>query len=73
MVDLAAFMGLKCSSDQALEIWQSLREPSAGDDSTAYVLPPETLEWMDDTMSRLLPEPMLGRWGLDPQPLRETL
>lgn len=64
LVDLAAFMGLKCSLAQAKEIWKSHKYSSPPGGYNTYGLPLETLEWMNVTMSFLLPEPMLNRWGL---------
>ena len=64
LIDLAAVMGLACTPDQASETWRSLwKSPPHGEHLT-YGLQTNTLLWMDETMSRLLPEQMLDRWGL---------
>lgn len=63
LVDLAAFMGLTCSPDQALEVWRSQPIASPKGDYTTYGLPTSTLAWMDEIMSKLLPQPLLDRWG----------
>ena len=64
LVDLAAFIGLKCSPEEAFKHWQHLRNPSPHGNFTTYGLPAATLAWMDEAMLRILPEPMLHRWGL---------
>lgn len=65
-VDLARFIGLECSAQQALAAWNALRYADAPGDYTTYGLPEGTLEMMNATMSFLLPVPMLTRWGLAP-------
>lgn len=66
MIDLAAFMGLSCSEDQALRVWQSHQSASPHGDYTTYGLQPETLELMNATMARLLPPEVSLHWGLAP-------
>lgn len=66
LVDLAAFMGLRCTPEQALKVWKLHQNGSPHVDYTTYGLPSDTLQWMNATMARLLPEPMVLRWGLTP-------
>eukprot|EP00752_Nemacystus_decipiens_P009580 g8560.t1 len=66
MIDLAAFMGLSCSEDQALRVWQSHQSASPHGDYTTYGLQPETLDLMNATMALLLPPEMSLHWGLTP-------
>ena len=64
LVDLAAFMGLDCTPQQAYEVWELHRESSSHGGYETYGLPIETIEYMNATMSKLLPEEMLTRYGL---------
>jgi len=64
LVDLAAFMGLDCTPQEADDVWQRHTYPNRPGDYTTYGLSHETLEWMNNTMATLLPEPMLERYGL---------
>lgn len=66
MIQLAAFMGLECSEDQALEVWKSHRRPPLHGDYTTRGLPLETISWMNVTMARLLPPPVSLHWGVTP-------
>lgn len=66
MIELAAFMGLSCSEDQAFKVWQSHRNASPHGDYSTHGLPPGTLDWMKATMARLLPPEMSLHWGLTP-------
>lgn len=60
-------MGLECTQDQALQVWQAHhREGSPNGDYTTHGLPASTLAFMNATTARLLPEPMLARYGLAP-------
>ncbi|CAM9813455.1 unnamed protein product [Pylaiella littoralis] len=66
MIELAAFMGLSCSADQALQVWESHQSSSSNSDYTTYGLPAETIGWMNTTMARLLPPVASLHWGLTP-------
>lgn len=59
-------MGLDCSEEQALKVWESQQYANAPGSFDTYGLPNKTLEMMNATMAFLLPEPMLMRWGLTP-------
>lgn len=61
---IASFMGLACPEETAWELWQAHNRPHPTSDLSALGLSFETVEWMNATMSRLLPPPMLARWGL---------
>lgn len=65
-MDLAAFVGLDCTDDEADDVWQRHTYPNPPGDYTTYGLSTETLEWMNTTMSELLPEVMLVRYDLTP-------
>lgn len=69
MVDLAAFMGLDCSSEQAKHVWLSHQSSGPPRDYTTQGLEVETIEWMNATMARLLPVPMVYHYGLVPTDL----
>lgn len=69
LIDLAAFMGLGCTPEQALKVWLLHQNGSPHRDYTTYGLPSDTLIWMNATMARLLPEPMALRWGITPTDL----
>ncbi|CAM9420279.1 unnamed protein product [Ascophyllum nodosum] len=64
LVDLAAFMGLDCSKEDAMEVLNRHRNQSPHGNFETYDLPVETIEYMNATMSKLLPEEMLTRYGL---------
>lgn len=63
VVDLATFMGLKCSLELA-EQFLKVESHVPASKYTDYGLPLETLKWMNSSMASLLPDPMLARWGL---------
>ena len=69
LIDLAAFIGLECSEDQAKVVRKAHQNASPHGDYTTHGLQPETITWMNATMARLLPEPLARRWGLDPTDL----
>lgn len=69
MIDLAAFMGLSCSEDQALEVWRSHQSASPHGDYTTYGLRKETLNLMNATMARLLPPEVSLHYGVAPTDL----
>lgn len=69
VMDLAAFMGLECTEQQALNVWHAHQESSSHGGYTSYGLSTDTLEWMNATMARLLPEPVARRWGITPTDL----
>ena len=64
LIDLAAFMGLNCSQEQARDVWERHRNLSPHGDFNTYELPEETMEFMNATMSKLLPEAILAQYGL---------
>ncbi|CAM9704703.1 unnamed protein product, partial [Hapterophycus canaliculatus] len=66
MIDLAAFMGLECSEEEALRVWESHQSAEAHGDYTTHGLRLETIEWMNATMARLLPPATAIHWGLIP-------
>lgn len=53
LIDVAAFMGLRCSEEQALKVWRSRRMAIRHGDYTNHGLPEETIEWMTITMGKL--------------------
>lgn len=65
-MDMAKFMGLDCVEEQALQVWDEHRPTTAPAHFAKHGLPLRTMEWMNFTMSKLLPEPLLYRWGLSP-------
>lgn len=64
LVDLAAFVGLNCTSIQANEVWRRQAYARLPDSYNSYGLSVEMLTWMNDTMSKLLPEEMLIQYDL---------
>lgn len=64
LVDLAAFMGLACSPADANAVWERPVSPTFHGSYTSYGLPDETLEWMNGTISRIMPDEFLNRYGL---------
>lgn len=66
MIELASFMGLSCSEDQAFHVWQFHQSASAHGGYTTRGLRPETVDWMNATMARLLPPEVSLHWGLTP-------
>ena len=69
LVNLAAFMGLNCSKEHAVEVLNRHKNQSPHGNFDTYDLPVETIEYMNATMSKLLPEEMLARYGLPTTPL----
>eukprot|EP00904_Undaria_pinnatifida_P012542 jgi/Undpi1/8418/HiC_scaffold_25.g10886.m1 len=69
MIDLAGFMGLECSPEQAEKVWQSHQSSAPPRDYSAQGLKVETIEWMNATMARLLPVSMVFHYGLVPTDL----
>ena len=66
LIELAAFVGLDCTAEEADEVWQRHAFVNQRGDYTSYGLSIETLEWMNVTMATILPEAMLDRYGLAP-------
>ncbi|CAM9463136.1 unnamed protein product [Ectocarpus sp. 6 AP-2014] len=66
MIDLAAFMGLECSEDQARKVWESHQNAVPHGDYTTHGLQLGTIEWMNATMASLLPTAVSLHWGLNP-------
>lgn len=66
MIELASFMGLECTAEEANSIWRVDTNANPPGDWTTYGLSHETLEWMNTTMASLLPEAVLDRYGLTP-------
>ncbi|CAN0230321.1 unnamed protein product [Ectocarpus sp. 12 AP-2014] len=66
MIDLAAFMGLACSEDQARKVWESHQNAVPHGDYTTHGLQLGTIEWMNATMASLLPTAVSLHWGLTP-------
>lgn len=66
LMGVAKFMGLGCAEEQAVEVWNEHRHATAPSHYADHGLPPGTLDWMNFTMSKLLPEALLHRWGLSP-------
>lgn len=69
LVGIAAFMGLQCSQEQALRVWNSHQHPLPRGNFSTYGLSPEIIEWMTAVMARLLPPPLAARWGVAPTDL----
>ena len=69
LIDMAAFMGLACAPEQALQVWTEHRNAATHSGNGTHSLLLETQEWMNATMARLLPEPLVYRWGLVPTDL----
>lgn len=66
LIDLAAFVGLKCTPEEADDVWQRHTYPNPPGNYTTYGVSIETLEWMNATMAATLPEAVLDRYGLTP-------
>ena len=64
LADLAAFIGLNCSKEHAVEVLNRHKNQSPHGNVDTYNLPLETVECMNATTSKLLPEEMLARYGL---------
>lgn len=69
MVGIAAFMGLRCTPEQAFHVWRTHQNELPHGDYTAHNLDDEVVEWMNATMGKLLPEPLARRWGVVPTDL----
>lgn len=69
-IDMAAFIGLACSPEQAFKVWESHRNPSPHGNFKSYPgLHADTIEWMTTIMGSLLPPPLALRWGVVPTDL----
>lgn len=67
MIEMAAFMGLDCTSEQAVKVWEAHRSSSThGNFKTHPDLNEDLIEWMTDIMARLLPPPLALQWGVTP-------
>lgn len=66
LIDLASFLGLDCTAEEAEDVWQRHTYANPPGDYTTYGLSGETLEWMNVTMARVLPVSVLERYGLTP-------
>ena len=64
LANLAAFMGLNSSKEQAFDAWERHRSHSLHGKFDTYDIPVETIEMMNATMVELLPKAMLERYGL---------
>eukprot|EP00752_Nemacystus_decipiens_P012849 g11376.t1 len=64
LMELAAFVGLNCTADEADDVWQRHAFVNRRGDYTEHGLSDETLKWMNATMAKILPEAMLDRYGL---------
>ncbi|CAN0450242.1 unnamed protein product, partial [Ectocarpus sp. 12 AP-2014] len=68
-IGMADFMGLACSEEDALEVWRAHRNPAPHGDYSTHGLQQETIQWMNETMARLLPPSLALRWGVTPTDL----
>ncbi|CAM9575188.1 unnamed protein product [Scytosiphon promiscuus] len=66
LADLAAFIGLDCTPEEAEDVFRRHTYANPPGDYTTYGLSTETIEWMNATMSKVLPEVMVTRYGLTP-------
>ena len=66
LADLAAFMGLSSSLEQIQDVYEIHKNRSPQGSYIDHGLPIETIEYMNATMSKLLPEEMTSRYGLLP-------
>lgn len=66
MVDLANFMGLECSLEQAKKVWLQHKHSSIPKSYSTSNLKTETIEWMNTTMAQLLPIELVNHYGLNP-------
>jgi len=57
-------MGLECSLDEAYDVWRMHIGTFVHGGYESYGLPSELIEFMNRTMSMLLPEEMLVRYDL---------
>lgn len=69
LVDMATFMGLRCSQEEAFKVWAAHQSSSPHGNFTTRGLPEEVIEWMTAIMARLLPPPLARRWGVTPTDL----
>jgi len=63
---MAAFMGLKCTDEQAFRVWKAHENTAPHGDYTTQGLQVDTIEWMNATMARLLPPTLALRYGVTP-------
>lgn len=67
MINMAAFMGLECTSEQAMKAWEVHRSSSThANFETHPDLNKNLIEWMTNIMARLLPPPLALRWDVTP-------
>ena len=59
-------MGLNSSLEQLRDVHEIIRNRSPHGTFDTYDLPVGTIEYMNSTMSKLLPEEILARYGLSP-------
>lgn len=64
LMELAEFMGLNCTLTEVEDIRQRHTYSHIPDKYNTYGLSVETLEWMNGTMSKLLPEKVLTQYDL---------
>lgn len=67
LADLAGYIGLNCTVAEAEDVFQRHTYANPPGDYTTYGLSTQTLEWMNATMSKVLPVEMLTRYGLSPE------
>lgn len=68
-IGMADFMGLACSEEDALDVWHAHRNSVPHGDYSTHGLQQETIQWMNETMARLLPPSLALRWGVTPTDL----
>lgn len=66
LIELAAFLGLNCTTEAAEGILGRHANPNPPSDYRTQNISTWTLRWMDETMATLLPEAMLSRYGVTP-------
>ena len=64
LMDLAKFMGLYASLEELQKVQGIHHSDSLRGGFETYGIPRETIEYMNETMIRLLPQEMLVRYGL---------
>ncbi|CAM9733943.1 unnamed protein product [Ectocarpus sp. 12 AP-2014] len=69
LIDIAGFMGLQCSEQQAAKVWIGRRHPSPSGGYASRDLSVETVSFMNATMARLLPPALALRWDVIPTEL----
>ncbi|CAB1106385.1 unnamed protein product [Ectocarpus sp. CCAP 1310/34] len=69
LIDIAGFMGLQCSEQQAAKVWIGRRHPSPSGGYASRGLSVETVSFMNATMARLLPPALALRWDVTPTEL----